>query len=241
MNNELSMNPQVILVVAAHPDDEVLGCGATIAKYSNLGVPVHCINATQGITSRVSMSPQDAEFEIFELKKKSEAAHEVLGISSTTYLNFPDNRMDSVDLLDVTQAIESVISATKPTHVFTHLDSDVNIDHQVLHSAVLAACRPQPRTSIAEVNYFEIQSSSEWRFGTKAQGFHPNYFEEVTSTIAKKMEALKCYASEMRDFPHARSYQAVMALSEWRGATVGFSNAEAFETGRRIVREPRGN
>ena len=241
MNNELALHPQVILVVAAHPDDEVLGCGATIAKYSNLGVPVHCIIAAQGIASRAGISTHDAEFEILELKKKSEAAHQVLGISSTTHLNFPDNRMDSVDLLDVTQAIEAVITELNPTHVFTHQNSDVNIDHQVLHSAVLAACRPQPGTNIAEVNYFEIQSSTEWRFGAKDQGFHPNYFEDVSSTISRKIEALECYASEMRDFPHARSYQAVRALSEWRGATVGFSNAEAFETGRRIVRETRNN
>jgi N-acetylglucosamine malate deacetylase 1 len=239
MNSKTTKRSKTILVIAAHPDDEVLGCGATIAKYTNLGVPVHCIIAAQGIASRAGISRQEAEREILQLQIKTKEAHRVLGISSTTLLNFPDNRMDSVDLLDVIQAIESVLVEIMPTHVFTHQTNDVNIDHQILHNAVLAACRPQPGKNIVEVNYFEIQSSSEWRFGASANGFHPNYFEEVTSTINTKLAALECYASEMRDFPHARSYRAVKALSEWRGATVGVNNAEAFETGRRIVLERR--
>jgi LmbE family N-acetylglucosaminyl deacetylase len=237
MKSKTTKRSKSILVIAAHPDDEVLGCGATIAKYSKHGVPVHCIIAAQGIASRVGISDYEAEREILELQTKTKEAHRLLGVSSTTHLNYPDNRMDSVDLLDVTQAIESVMDELLPTHVFTHQNNDVNIDHQILHNAVLAASRPQPGKSIIEVNYFEIQSSSEWRFGSNADGFHPNYFEEVTSTIDVKLAALECYDSEMRDFPHARSYHAVKALSEWRGASVGVNNAEAFETGRRIISE----
>lgn len=147
---------------------------------------------------------------------------------------FPDNRMDSVDLLDVVKQVERHIAAFRPGTVFTHHAGDVNIDHRVIHDAVIAACRPQPGFPVRELLFFEVASSTEWRPPASAEAFHPNWFVDITHTLKTKMEALEAYRHEMRDFPHPRSLQAMEALARWRGASVGMEAAEAFVLGRRL-------
>jgi LmbE family N-acetylglucosaminyl deacetylase len=147
----------------------------------------------------------------------------------------PDNRMDGLDLLDVVKLIETTISRLQPCTVLTHHVGDVNIDHRIVHEAVLAACRPQPSHPVRELLFFEVPSSTEWRPPGSGQPFQPNLFIDISKTLAVKLKALETYANELREFPHPRSMRAVEALARWRGATIGVEAAEAFILGRQLI------
>lgn len=222
-----------VLVVAAHPDDEVLGAGATIAKYAAAGAHVHVLIMAEGLTSRDSKRDRGKRAaELDTLGRASREANEVLGVTSLELLGFPDNRMDSVDRLDITKDIERVIAEHRPTVVFTHHSGDVNIDHRQIFDAVIAACRPLPNQSVRQLLFFEVNSSTEWQPPAFAHPFVPNYFVDATATLQLKLDALKCYAGEMRPWPHSRSIAAVEHLARVRGASVGRDAAEAFVVGR---------
>lgn len=223
-----------VLVIAAHPDDEVLGCGGTIARLVSEGIQVNVIIAAQGITSRRDIAEGQMHRELELLRNQSREAHKKLGVTSAFFLDFPDNKLDAIPLLDLVWEIERIINIANPGSIYTHQSSDVNVDHQRLHEAVLAATRPQPGNSILETFYFEIPSNTEWRFSGDSLNFSPNYFVDITKFIDNKIDALKSYESEMRPHPHPRSYVSVERLSEWRGSIVGVLNAEAFEVGRII-------
>ena len=153
-----------ILVVVAHPDDEVLGCGASIAKWTEAGKEVHVVILAEGATSRgATRNPEDHIDELSTLEKCAQSAGKILGVSSVRLLNFPDNRMDSVDRLEVIKIVEEQIKLVKPETVVTHHTGDVNIDHQITHQAVVTACRPQPRESVRRLLVFEVPSSTEWQ------------------------------------------------------------------------------
>jgi LmbE family N-acetylglucosaminyl deacetylase len=223
------------LVVAAHPDDEVLGCGATIARLVDEGWLVHVIIVAEGATSRNETRDLPANLtELSELAISANMANKILGTTSLELLSLPDNRMDSLDLLDVVKFVEKAIKTYKPSLVFTHHSGDVNVDHRVLHDAVITACRPQPNNQVKELLFFEIPSSTEWRPSSSGMAFSPNYFYDVSKYLSKKVDALMIYKSEMRDFPHPRSIDAVKHLAHWRGASVGCEAAEAFMLGRCI-------
>ena len=225
-----------VAVVAAHPDDEVLGCGGTLARMASDGRTVHILLLADGETSR---SPgTDQPFDSAKLAARqtaAEKASKILGASSVEVLAFPDNRLDSLVLLDVVKQIEAFIQRHQPSTVFTHHVGDVNIDHQVVHHAVVTACRPLPGNPVKELLFFEVPSSTEWRPASSAEPFIPNWFVDISTTLAKKLQALEIYDSELRVFPHPRSLKAVNALATWRGATVGVEAAEAFVLGRKIV------
>ena len=158
----------------------------------------------------------------------------ILGAKDVEFADFPDNRMDGVELLDVVKRVELAIARVQPTRVLTHRLGDVNVDHTVVHHAVAAACRPVPASPVAEVLYFEVASSTEWRFTKALPPFAPDFFIDIEATLDRKLRALEAYASEMCPFPHPRSIQAIEHLARWRGATVGRAAAEAFELGRRV-------
>jgi LmbE family N-acetylglucosaminyl deacetylase len=216
------------LVIAAHPDDEVLGCGATIARLVAEG--------WKGATSRsVQRDPSMHQGELSDLAKCAEASNNILGSTSIKLCSLPDNRMDGVELLDVVKLVEAEIDRYKPCLVLTHHTGDVNVDHRVLHDAVIAACRPLPQHPVKNLLFFEVPSSTEWRPASSGMYFAPNYFYDVTGYLAQKLEALRAYGPEMRNFPHPRSIEAVEYLAGWRGATVGCSAAEAYMLGRAII------
>ena len=218
-----------ILVIVAHPDDEVLGCGATIAKWSDLGESVHILIMAEGVTSRdVVRNTNINHQELLLLKKSAEDARKVLGAVSTKLLNFPDNRMDALNLLDVIKEIEKEIDRLRPHTVVTHHSGDLNIDHRIIHEAVITACRPQPGHTVNRILAFEVVSSTEWQSTGSNAIFQPNLFEDVSITIDRKIKALKSYEAEMRKWPHARSLKNVEYLARWRGASVGCEAAEAF-------------
>ncbi|MDD5523580.1 MAG: PIG-L family deacetylase [Kiritimatiellae bacterium] len=209
-----------VLVVGAHPDDEVLGCGGTIAKHAQNGDVVTALILAEGITSR------GTDEGLSELKIAGRKANKILG-SNATFCNLPDNRMDSVDLLDIVQIVEEYIVGVDV--VYTHCAGDLNIDHRLTFEAVKTACRPLPGATIKKILSFEIPSSTEW-----GGGFIPDYFVDITQTMNIKMEALKAYSSEMRKWPHPRSIEGVLCLNKWRGATVGVGAAEAFQVVRML-------
>lgn len=222
-----------ILIIAAHPDDEVLGCGATMAKHANNGDEVHVVILVEGITSRDGKrSREKRNTDLLQLAKSANKANSILGVKSLTLHNFPDNRMDSMDILDVIKVIEDHISRIKPDTVYTHHAGDLNIDHRIVNTAIMTACRPQPESPVRKILFFEIPSSTGWHVPDPAQSFIPNWFEEVSGTLPTKLKALQVYKSEMKPWPHARSLKAVEHLAKWRGSSVGMEAAEAFSLGR---------
>ena len=224
------------LVIAAHPDDEVLGCGATMARLVAEGWAVHVFIAAEGATSRsAERAPAIHQRELSDLAKCAEAANSILGSTSLKLGSLPDNRMDGLELLDVVKLVETEIERYNPSLVLTHHAGDVNVDHRVLHDAVISACRPQPQHPVKNLLFFEIPSSTEWRPAASGTYFTPNYFYDVTGYMAQKLEALRAYAPEMRNFPHPRSIEAVEYLARWRGASVGCAAAEAFMLGRAFI------
>ena len=220
-----------ILIVVAHPDDEVLGCGGTIAKWSDKGVDVHVAFLSEGISSR------DGEVDSEELAVRRHAARNacnILGVKDIFFGEFPDNRMDTVALLDVVKIVESLIEQYHPDTIFTHHAGDLNIDHQRTHEAVVTACRPQAGHSVRTLLFFENPSSTEWQTPGSGNIFEPNWFEDISATLHLKLQALNVYDMEVRDWAHPRSCKGVEHLARWRGATVGVSAAEAFLLGRNL-------
>ena len=230
-------NDGSVFVVAAHPDDEVLGCGGTIARLAAAGRSVHVLLLADGENSRAAANGSGvAAGAVAARNAAAERACRILGGASVESLTLPDNRMDGLVLLDVVKEIEVRIARHAPSTLLTHHGGDVNVDHRVVHQAVIVACRPVPDYPVRELLFFEVPSSTEWRPPGSGDGFAPNYFVDVSTTLDRKMAALGAYASELRDFPHPRSRSAIEALARWRGATVGVAAAEAFVLGRMIVK-----
>ena len=227
---------KTILVIAAHPDDEVLGCGGTIANHICNGNEVHVLILAEGMTSRDDTRDRKGrEKDITKLKDMANEAHKILGTSSTKLLDFPDNRMDSVDLLDVIKVIENEINEINPEIIYTHHSNDLNVDHRITHQAVFTACRPEPGAIVEKMYCFEVPSSTEWQEHRAGAPFIPNTFVNICNTLDKKLAALKAYESEMKPWPHSRSIQAIEHLARWRGASAGFEAAEAFSLSRNLV------
>jgi LmbE family N-acetylglucosaminyl deacetylase len=223
------------LVIVAHPDDEVLGCGGSMAKWSNDGFEVNVLIMAEGSTSRDKVRDRDTrQDELSRLAQSAGEASKILGTQSVKLLDYPDNRMDSLDLLDVVKTIEDYIEKLQPEVVITHHLGDLNIDHQIIHQAVMTACRPVPGQSVKCILAFEIPSATEWNSPTCDNAFMPTWFEDITDTLTLKSKALKAYEPEMREWPHARSIDAVKHLARWRGASVSFEAAEAFMLIRKI-------
>jgi LmbE family N-acetylglucosaminyl deacetylase len=214
------------LVIAAHPDDEVLGCGGTILNHTSNGDEVYLLTMTDGESSRHS---QKVQGRVSSLEKCCEK----LGINSFASLDFPDNAMDSISLLEITKKIEDCIRRFSPDLIYTHHAYDLNIDHQKVFEATITACRPQPGCSVKEIRCFEVLSSTSW----SKNSFMPNLFVDISKFFDQKIEALKFYDSEMREWPHERSYHGVKVLAERRGCEVGVAKAEAFYIFRKIISE----
>ena len=220
---------KTILVVAAHPDDEVLGCGASIAKWTAAGDIVHILIMAEGVTSRSQVRDRDVNSkELSLLEKSAHSAGNILGTDSVKILDFPDNRMDSLDRLDIIKAIEEEIERLKPQTVVTHHCGDLNIDHRITHEAVMTACRPQPGHSVRLLLAFETVSSTEWQPTGSNVAFQPNWFENVAETFDFKIKALELYKSEMREWPHPRSLKNIEYLAKFRGSSIGCEFAEGF-------------
>ena len=226
-----------VLIIAAHPDDEVLGCGGTIARHSESGDQVHVLIVAEGLTSRSYERDRAAvQNQLSDLSRAAQLAGSILGAVSVELLDLPDNRLDSLDRLDLIKRIEHRMDEYQPQVVYVHHAGDVNVDHRRLHEAVVTACRPTPGHSVKRLLSFEVASSTEWQPPGSGSAFQPNWFVDISAQLQRKCEALEAYASEMRPWPHPRSSTAVEHLARWRGAQVGVEAAEAFCLLRNIYR-----
>jgi LmbE family N-acetylglucosaminyl deacetylase len=228
---------KTILAVVAHPDDEVLGCGGTLARYASEGHPVFIFILGDGELSR-GQSQGVSSKAILERRTSAQRVSKLLRARRLFTDSFPDNQFDSVPLLKLAKAVEAIKAIVKPQVIFTHHGGDLNVDHRLTLQAVLTACRPQPgeQEQVREIYSFEVPSSTEWNTPNTMPSFVPNFYINVEKFLAIKIKALTLYQREMRPFPHARSLEAIRALAAWRGASVGFRAAEAFVTQRILLR-----
>jgi LmbE family N-acetylglucosaminyl deacetylase len=175
-----------ILVIAAHPDDEVLGCGGTLARHAAEGARIHVAFLADGVSSRDNPPPAT---DLTARRAAARTALAILGITSVSFGEFPDNRMDGVDLLDIVKAVEAQIATHRPDTLFTHHAGDVNIDHRRLHDAVIAATRPQTGQPVRTLLFFEVASSTEWQPPGSGPAFSPNWFVDIGPQLEKKLQA----------------------------------------------------
>jgi LmbE family N-acetylglucosaminyl deacetylase len=213
-----------ILIVAAHPDDEALGCGATILKHTKNGDKVQIVFLSDGFKSRDNDDNRDSS---------AEEVSKTLGCETPIFFNFPDNQLDTVSLLEVVKKIEKIIDEYKPNIVYTHHSGDLNIDHRIAHKAVVTACRPQPDFCVKEIYAFEVLSSTEWQTHG-INPFCPNTFVDVTEYMDIKKQVLEIYSKEMHQPPHSRSIENALRLNALRGNFVGIDYAESFQVVRVI-------
>jgi len=228
---ELLKNKKILLVVA-HPDDEILGAGATMHKLiKNYNCKVSLIILGEGITSRSTKRDPDLwEQELNIHKKNISAAMKIIGIEDIKTYNLPDNRFDSIDMLDIVKIIEKDKKAIRPQVIFTHHENDLNIDHQIVFKAVLTACRPLSKETVKTIFSFEVPSSTEWQSPLSGTPFIPNVYIEVNkSNLRAKQKAMSSYRFEFRKYPHPRSTEALEILAQFRGITIGTKYAEGFQ------------
>ena len=217
-----------ILIVAAHPDDEVLGCFGTVARLIKEGYEAYTLILGEGKTSRETNNSED---DIKLLHDEIISANKQIGVKEVFIKNFPDNRFDSVDLLDIIKTISEIKDKIEPEIIFTHYKNDLNIDHQITYKAVITASRPMINESVKEIYSFEVLSSTEWNYPLS---FSPNTFFDISNTIELKLEAMSRYKSELCSYPHPRSLEAIEINAKYRGVSVGVLHAEAFECVRVI-------
>ena len=217
-----------VLVVAAHPDDETLGCGGTMARLAAEGARVSVLILGKGGGARYDKQEQAPAGVMDSLESGARAACAVLGAADVRILDFPDNRFDTVPLLDIVKRIEEAVRELGPVTVYTHSPCDLNIDHRIAFEAVITATRPVADCGVRDVYSFEIPSSTEWAFGQLARPFQPNVYVDVADYLPLKQQAMQEYGSELGRYPHPRSPEALEALARRRGSEVGFEAAEAF-------------
>lgn len=228
------MNKKV-LVIVAHPDDEILGMGGTIAKYVEQGDEVALLIVTDGSTSQYKDSP-DLQAIIEEKKIETKDAADILGINKIYYGGQPDMRLDVTAHTLVNAAIENVVDDFQPDIVYTHFEGDVNRDHQCVYQSTLVACRPVPGQKIKELYSFSVPSSTEWNVQTKQAVFTPTVYVDIEGIYAeKKYKAMACYRTELREYPHPRSIETLTILDKATGLQVGLKCAESF-IAHRIIR-----
>lgn len=234
-----------VLVVVAHPDDDVLGMGGTIAKHSLNGDKVHIVYLTTGITSRRNSGHQSKAVyeinktdtklmkkEIEKLKSDALKSCKILGVKTTSFYDFPDNELDSIPRLKIIKTIEKEIEKRGPDVIYTNHYGDLNIDHRLVYESCLTACRPKKGKN-PHLFAFGVISSMEWNY---PGSFNPNYFVNITKNIKTKISAMKSYKNELRCFPHPRSIEGIEVTAKKWGTICGSNYAEAFEI-IRIINE----
>jgi len=226
------MRNKKILVIASHPDDEILGCGGTMHRMISEGADGYTLILGEGITSRDEKRDRELRSEqLGALQTAVRNANDLLGIKQVYTKDYPDNRFDSIPLLDIIKTIEEIKAIVSPDIVFTQYENDLNIDHQITYRAVLTAMRPMPDEKAKEIYAFETLSSTEWKYPLS---FSPDLYFDISASLEIKKKAMAQYTSEIRDFPHPRSLEAIELNAKYWGMRVGLSYAEAFKTVRVI-------
>jgi LmbE family N-acetylglucosaminyl deacetylase len=213
-----------ILVVAAHPDDEILGCGGTILKHINNGDDVNILFISDGESSRKN----GTSIKIDQRKKKAIKVARLLGSRSPIFLNLKDNSLDGYLLLEIIKKIELVFKKIRPEIIYTHFKNDLNVDHQITYKAVMTVCRPGEMNFVKEIYSFEISSSTDWAH-PQLDAFRPNVIVDIGRFLKKKISLIKIYSKELRRYPHSRSLKSIKNKSQFRGNQFSLKHAEAFE------------
>ncbi len=222
------------LVLAAHPDDEVLGCGGTMARLAQEGEAVYVAILGEGITSRSAQRRQADASQVEALHNCSHRVATHLGARECFLYGLPDNRFDTVPLLDIVKIVEDLITKLRPDTVYTQHGGDLNVDHVQLYRATLTATRPMAGCPVKAVYAYEVASSTEWAFQQFSPAFRPNVFVSIETTLDRKIEAMQMYESEARVFPHPRAPEALKAQAQRWGTAAGLSAAEAFDLVRLV-------
>ena len=228
-----------VLVVAAHPDDEILGCGGTMTRLAREGDEVRIAILAEGMSSRYAHREDVDPQRLQHLHARAKQAADKVGAKEVVLCKLPDNRLDTVPLLDVVKTVEELVARFRPEIIYTHHPGDLNVDHGVVHRAVLTATRPMSGQCVRDVYAFEVPSSTEWAFQRLEPSFRPNVFVDITDSLDTKIAALACYDTETRKFPHPRSAEALRAIATRWGSVVGLQAVEAFELIRSV--RPTGN
>ena len=220
-----------ILIISAHPDDEILGCGGLIKKNIKKKNRIRILFLAEGVTSRYPKNELNNSIVIkkSEMRNKNAIlALNSLGVKKSEIFLSTNKccRLDDFNQLEIVKVIEKHIKEFKPNQIFTHWHSDANIDHRIVHQATITASRPVYKFKINLIASYEVLSSTEWNF---KESFNPNYFEDITDYIDDKVRALKFYKYEIKSYPHSRSIKSIISLSNYRGVQSGFKNAEAFQ------------
>jgi LmbE family N-acetylglucosaminyl deacetylase len=232
-----------ILIIVAHPDDEILGMGGTILNHTKKGDDVTIVYLTTGIASRRSSNYNNSpsyklsknesikiKKQILELQNDAKNSSKILGVKKTIFFDYPDNELDTVPLLKIIKTIEEIVSSIMPDRIYTSHFADLNVDHRTVFEAILTACRPTG-LPVKEIICFEILSSTEWTF---SYDFKPNYFINIEKELASKIKAMKIYKNEIRKFPHPRSIENIKISAKRWGTVCGFNAAEAFQIIRKF-------
>ncbi|MCD4723633.1 MAG: PIG-L family deacetylase [Bacteroidales bacterium] len=217
-----------ILVIAPHPDDEVLGCGGIMKKYAEAGDQMYVLVISRGTSKFYS------DERIDNVRKEARNAHHILGVKETIFLDFPAPELDTVSISEISKAIADVIKKFNIQIVFLPHRGDIHHDHTIVFNAGLVASRPVEQYSVKEIYCYETLSETEWAAPFGDDAFIPNHFVNVTNQFDVKLKAMECFKSQIRPFPNPRSLEAIEALAKFRGATVGFDRAEAFMQIRNI-------
>lgn len=211
-----------VLVIAAHPDDEVLGMGATIRKLAKKKAQIHLCVVSEGA------SAQYKDKKMIAIRKEAcIKSGQILGISGFDFLGFPDMKLDTIPHLDINMKIEDIIKTQKPEIVYTTPPNDLNMDHRVVFDSTLVATRPLEST-VRSILCYEIPAVSRIPF-------YPTVYENITKELPFKIRAFKKYKSEVKDFPHARSIESIESLAMYRGMESGLRRAEAFQLVKSII------
>ena len=226
------MKSKNILIIVAHTDDETIGCGGTICKHIEDGYRVFAMSFTDGISSRSVKSINLKKARHLSAKQVSK----FLGFKWIKNLNFPDNQLDKIPILKIIKEIEKIKYKLKPSIVYTHNFSDLNIDHKLIAEATLTAFRPTPDSKLAELRTFEVPSATDYSNIKHRKNFVPNLFVDISRFWKKKNDALKMYKSEIKKKPHSRSLEGIKNLAKLRGNQSGLKIAEAFEIIRKIIK-----
>jgi N-acetylglucosamine malate deacetylase 1 len=211
-----------ILVFAPHNDDEVLGVGGTMAKYSKMGHEVYICEITSGRQKEL-------------LQNEAKKAHKVLGVKEAFFLDFPTIRLKEVSQIDLNSKISEIVQKVKPNIVFIPHKGDMHSDHAEVAKSAMVALRPINNPQLQAIYAYETLSETEWNIPTPDNAFVPNVWIDISETINLKIEAMKCYKSQLQDFPKPRSLDAIDALSKYRGSTICVRNAESFMLIRSVI------
>lgn len=217
-----------ILVIAPHPDDEILGVGGTIAKHTSFGHNVYICIATKGTP------PMFSKESVEKVKNEAINAHKVLGVKDTYFLDFPAVKLEECPKYELNASISRIIAQVKPEVVYLPHRGDIHLDHKIVFDSSMVALRPLGNEKAKEIYCYETLSETEWDAPNITNAFIPNTWIDISDFIDIKKKAISMFESQIKSYPHPRSIKAIEALSEYRGSNMGIKNAEAFMLIRKI-------